>query len=694
MSPLLDLNNDALRAVLARTCAKDHLNLCLTCSRVNGIINSPEFRQERCESGAAEISVRVLTPFELYKEHMGYGGEPKESDEWFQDNYDSFGSRDSHYGYRNNEARICIDGRLAGKSSFTLLPRELHQNFHTMCDMISADIQETGCAFFDVRGRPRLESVKKAMSNGDTTAFLYINSFDLHKPEYRTTSTTGAIALRKLLTDTTLKDMWSVAVYIPDPKSQFSQQDREMNLTMRFRQRERFFRSDSGEEDLSDTESEINWSNRRDDLTKTDMHHFLQAGFQQAKELVFDHNCFFVFVVPSFLEPPMISDEEARSIKVFERPKLRKKTKDEKQLLNKMKLFCSERRQLEDELREWQRPLDEQVLYQRCKECSAELSTQVDRMVEQLNESLRDAQQYRQQFDEMAATTTEAELACRRMLASLPDSQTIDSSAVEAHLQQFEVSKRLIREGIENANSLVAERENEIASATRRQGEMERSVESLYCEEVEEKKRIKRQEIQELDERVRDEVSKLVENNGTDIIQNSDALHACACNLQPDYIEMLLSFVPNEKKRSVVNGLDVHGETPLRTATLSGAFKSKYCEMFLQTCQKIIDLGGDKNLTNANGLSALGTFRKANSSICGFWGALTHANPNDRAQEGLSSLAMEELLWPVLGPTAADDALLGGGSESDVGEDDDFNEEDEDDNGIEEDEEVGENGHD
>jgi hypothetical protein len=87
---------------------------------------------------------------------------------------------------------------------------------------------ETGCAFFDRNARPRWHSVKNALTTENKKKqFLYIKSFDLTKPEHRTISTTGAKALCKLLTDTKLKGMYSVAVYIPDARSQFAQQDRD-----------------------------------------------------------------------------------------------------------------------------------------------------------------------------------------------------------------------------------------------------------------------------------------------------------------------------------------------------------------------------------------------------------------------------------------------------------------------------------
>ena len=122
MSSLLELNNDALRAVLVRTCASDHLNLHLTCRQIHTVMNSPEFRQERCETGFAQVNVKILSPFEHYQEQMGIE-DTVETDFSFQERYDDFGYRDPDYGYQENEARIHVDGKLAGMASFVLLPR-------------------------------------------------------------------------------------------------------------------------------------------------------------------------------------------------------------------------------------------------------------------------------------------------------------------------------------------------------------------------------------------------------------------------------------------------------------------------------------------------------------------------------------------------------------------------------------------
>lgn len=218
MATFLELNDDALRAVLVRTCASDHPNLRLTCSRVRDAIRTPAFHHERCETGFAEVDVTIMSPFELYQEQMGHDSETSEADSRFKERFGEIGERHPHFGYQQNKARIHVDGKLAGKVSFHLLPRNNRNiNFYTMCNYISRDVGTTGRVFFDSQGKPHLESVQKALENDSQTGFLYIESFEFVVPEYRsTTSRTGAKALRALLMDTSLKDRWSVAVYIPE----------------------------------------------------------------------------------------------------------------------------------------------------------------------------------------------------------------------------------------------------------------------------------------------------------------------------------------------------------------------------------------------------------------------------------------------------------------------------------------------
>jgi hypothetical protein len=65
------------------------------------------------------------------------------------------------------------------------------------------------------------------------------------------------------------------------------------------------------------------FSNHFDTLAKVDMRQFLQAGFQQATELVMDCNYYFLFAVTEFLEKPMLTHEKAMVVTmIIERPKV------------------------------------------------------------------------------------------------------------------------------------------------------------------------------------------------------------------------------------------------------------------------------------------------------------------------------------------------------------------------------------
>jgi hypothetical protein len=66
----------------------------------------------------------------------------------------------------------------------------------------------------------------------------------------------------------------------------------------------------------------------------------------------------------------------------------------------------------------------------------------------------------------------------------------------------------------------------------------------------------------------------------------------------------------------------------------------------LQTCKKILELGGDRDLVDRNGLSAFGKFRLADRGLRDFWGchgSLHFGNPSYVAQAELE-YKMELLL--------------------------------------------------
>lgn len=75
-----------------------------------------------------------------------------------------------------------------------------------------------------------------------------------------------------------------------------------------------------------------------------------------------------------------------------------------------------------------------------------------------------------------------------------------------------------------------------------------------------------------LDERARSEAVELIQQGGIEIIESSNVLHAaCAYNLQPIYIQLLVSLIPDHAtQQHAINAFDRHGLTPLMTAAISG----------------------------------------------------------------------------------------------------------------------------
>ena len=661
MASLFGLNDDVLRAVLVRSRGRDLANVCLTCHRFNTMVNSPMFRQERCEQGVAEVIVKIPSPFELYQSsYRDEDGPPSREDSFFQRNYDDFGFRDKTFGYQENKARIYIDGKLAGRSTFILLPRDdLRFNFHEMCDAVSQELQETGCAFFDRNARPRLQSVKDALTtNNKKKPFLYIKTFDLTKPEYRTISTTGAKALYKLLTDTKLKGMYSVAVYIPDARSQFTRQDRDWehnysNMVVA--------RRNQGEP----SQAEKAFSSHFDTLAKVDMRQFLQAGFQQATELVMDHNCYFLFAVPEFLEKPILTHEEAMAVTIVERPSERDKSDDEKKLLELMKQHCSERKHINESIQELMLPKEEHTFYKRMKSEMENNSVTMQGGIQTITTTLNTMQEYKHTL--MTLLSNLDEESSHQMLSPL-----LASDAAAAERFAGKSTKDGIETLLSDVNQKIASAQqwfNDSTAILAKYQENEIKFDEIYQQSINEQLRSLRQNAHDFDATVRSEIAELVKCTGVEVIQSSNAIHAAACNLVPEYIELLMDFVPQDKKRDAINSLDSRGESPLRIAASSLNFPSLRPKIRLQTCKKIIELGGDKDLVDCNGLSAFGKFRLADRGARDFWGChgnLHFGNPSYSAQTEFD-IDMELLLEPSTGPTAADEDVVDAGSDESSG---------------------------
>jgi hypothetical protein len=164
-------------------------------------------------------------------------------------------------------------------------------------------------------------------------------------------------------------------------------------------------------------------------------------------------------------------------------------------------------------------------------------------------------------------------------------------------------------------------------------------------------------ELREADSRVKADVTNHLADcdDQETIVAESNAIHACACNLDTDYIELLLSFVSKPNQRKTIDRVDLHGVTPLMLA--AGSNLSTSADNRFQVCEKIIALGADKDIADDTGLTAFGHFRKSErathdqAQVLGM-SMLDASRPEDWAQR------MERLLAPSSGPTAQDQSIV------------------------------------
>jgi hypothetical protein len=79
--------------------------------------------------------------------------------------------------------------------------------------------------------------------------------------------------------------------------------------------------------------------------------------------------------------------------------------------------------------------------------------------------------------------------------------------------------------------------------------EIEISFDDRYQQDINNQLTSLRQNVRVLEATVQSEIIDLVECTGVEMIQNSNAIHAAACDLVPEYVVLLMEFVPQDKKR-------------------------------------------------------------------------------------------------------------------------------------------------
>jgi hypothetical protein len=727
------LDDNSLLQVLLRTHCEDHSALRNTCRRFCGIVDSHLFRQQRAQQEWAQVEVRVLTARELYKKWTSDNDEDDDDDEnpdddsYFHDNYNELGYIPAE-GAVQNEFGIFVDGKPAGNGKFTLLQRNKnsHVNFHATCDAISQDLQATGCLFFDSRGRPRLASVKEAMKmtlvdggGGKTPTisnrqqkdyFMYLESFQLN-PEHRgdngSTTWIGAQAIRSLLLDSPLlQDKWSVVIYMGDARANFTDDDEKRSMD----QQEDFLAMVSGDhDDLDQTElqqQEADWKERLHNLAKDDLRPFLRSGFQQAVDSVNHSDCFYIFAVPAFLRSgrPMLSHKEALAVKIVDKKDLSSSTssssssveimsgKDSK-LLSFMMRSCAKRSVLCETIRRKQAvspPTREQFA-----ECFDSEMAGMGALLEEVDAYEKIVEEQRRKNDEAMEQIVQAraEIEERKRLVSkcstiverLDDAERIVYQGWMVQLQQNEASleseSTLLKDKVSRTEECLQKIAETRESADSLLSKREATIEEAGQEAVsarDEAIATARTAVTQHDAEVKAEVDNMIRDGAS--IQNSNAIHACAANMTPEYIDLLLEFVPDDvnERRSVLNNPDSAGLTPLMaaaaTATSSSAVSIASNARF-QMAEKLIDLGADKNITDASGETALGKYRRMKRSMTDFrnmFGLQQHHHHRaDTDSDHREHSRLGQLLRPFGGPTAADTAYLDDDDSSNDNDDDD-----------------------
>lgn len=457
----------------------------------------------------------------------------------------------------------------------------------------------------------------------------------------------GAQAIRSLLLDTALAGRWALAVYIPESEPHYTEDDRRKLSTIDSHERDMRIHGDleyvTGSDDW---QRKQDWIRRRIELTKKDMRQFFRAGFVQVKEpVVISNNPAFLLASPSSLSSEMMSHDDALAIKVAEEPEPpAERSAEAIQLLKAMKKFCSQRNELDTSIKSWQvtSPWDHPLM-----------RPGIDMMEEsrsKLEVNIRNCEESIRQLEEQDRELT-------NLLSQMPQieqrASTNPETAPALYAEARENTRRIqeMKEWISETLASVQANLDESNALQPQLEEAKRDAETNFNQMAQEKTAELQQQVRDLDANVRSEVTNAVEQSGYEVILESNVFHCCACNLVPDYIDMLMEFVPNDNKEQAINTFDSDDNSPLMTAA-SRSLDS--LSDSVETCERIIRLGGDKDLVNANRFSALGVFRRQHRSIIDFLRTFGQST----ADQEIAARTMEAMLMPMRGPTAADDEVL------------------------------------
>jgi hypothetical protein len=317
-------------------------------------------------------------------------------------------------------------------------------------------------------------------------------------------------------------------------------------------------------------------------------------------------------------------------------------------------------------------------------ERSMQLHKKIDEAHRQQAEETAKLAALRAQIEEMNGLASQ----CSSLVEGLDEATRIQYQDWAVQLQRskdaVESNSALLKDSMSTTEVYVREIAEAKESLARVRSERETVIESVVQEALSAHSEAivsARTALTTHDADVKAEVANMVgRNNDRASIKDSNAVHACAANMTPDYIDLLLEFVPDAvEQRLVLNKRDAGGLTPLMAAVVSphsSSSKSMARNARFQMAEKLIHLGADKNITDAaTGETALGKYRRMKRSMSDFRNMIGMQHNHSRTDVDLES-RLEELLRPVGGPTAADDAYLDDNNSNNSDDDENDNDDD------------------
>ena len=283
-----------------------------------------------------------------------------------------FGIRGEYRNIHEISAEIKFENKVVGKIKGDLLERPYSQ-FQDACDCQSGDLQRIGVTFFSDSGKTIVKSVRDAELPesepwGDM-AFLYINGLTIFQKCRKKYESPNDLLLIQYFSPVGGESRSFAAIMktimyfiVDDPKTLGRLQQTckaycECELETLQRHKKSFFMAHGLKSLLTNTALANNWglamyipecgpdvrawreanglTSYKDKLTekqesamqlvikeacKADLCGFLRSGFKQVTDrgIVEDHDCDYVFAVPSFVNNPILSHSDAMSIPFVE----------------------------------------------------------------------------------------------------------------------------------------------------------------------------------------------------------------------------------------------------------------------------------------------------------------------------------------------------------------------------------------